>query len=586
MVGEEPGRPHAAALFGCLYTSPSPGGIWATVSEVALTEVADAFSPRYERQRDGLVTIDLRGLERLFGTPRAIAEAMRRDAASRGLHVRVAVATTCTAALVLAIGRPGLSVVAAGGEAAALAMLPIRLLEQLDPPGKTAAKSSGRASGRASIGASAGLAVGSSVGSAGGTSATAIVAMLTRWGVRTLGELAALPPADLAARTGRAGLVWQAMARGEDTRPLVPTRPNERFESSMELEWPIEGIEPLSFVLTRLLEPLSTRLERGDRGAAVLHVVLNLITKTTHTSRLDLPAPMREVRALRTLALLDLEAHPPDAAIDRVTITIDPTPGRILQHTLFARPHPTPEQLSTLLARLGALMGQNRVGAPVSVDAHRPGAFAMKPFAIEHGDHAQRSTRRRQAGAGLSTPSPEPPAPSSELRASHPESPAEGPRSGVSGPQSPASSPSLLSPSLLSPSLLSPSLVSALRRYRQPVPARVAVGADERPIRMHTDRAGWGGGTVTACAGPWRTSGAWWEDAAGMAGTAGGAGTAGDASTAGRMGESGTADESRRARETGGWDRDEWDVALTDGAMYRIFLDRAQNAWFVDGVVD
>ncbi len=69
-----------------------------------------------------------------------------------------------------------------------------------------------------------------------------------------------------------------------------------------------------------------------------------------------------------------------------MTITIDPTPGRVLQHTLFTRPHPTPEQLSTLLARLGALMGQDRIGAPATVDSYRPGAFAMKPFAIDH-DH-------------------------------------------------------------------------------------------------------------------------------------------------------------------------------------------------------
>src|ERR671935_541700 len=96
-------------------------------------------------------------------------------------------------------------------------------------------------------------------------------------------------------------------------------------------------LEPLSFVLTRLLEPLSTRLERRDRGAAVLHVVLRLVTREIYARRLELPSPMRDVRTLRTLALLDLEAHPPGAPVDRVTVLIDPTPGRVLQHTLFAR---------------------------------------------------------------------------------------------------------------------------------------------------------------------------------------------------------------------------------------------------------
>ena len=106
---------------------------------------------------------------------------------------------------------------------------------------------------------------------------------------------------------------------------------------------------------------------------------------------------MRDVRTLRTLALLDLESHPPPAAVDRVAIVIDPTPGRVTQHTLFARPHPTPEQISTLLARLGAVMGQDRIGAPATVDSYRPGAFVMKPFAdrsrqinAEHAEHAEK----------------------------------------------------------------------------------------------------------------------------------------------------------------------------------------------------
>ena len=78
--------------------------------------------------------------------------------------------------------------------------------------------------------------------------------------------------------SGQHALAWQAIARGEDAAPLVPTLPEERFESSLELEWPIEGLEPLSFVLTRLLEPLSVRLERRDRGAAILHLELRLVT--------------------------------------------------------------------------------------------------------------------------------------------------------------------------------------------------------------------------------------------------------------------------------------------------------------------
>ena len=222
----------------------------------------------------------------------------------------------------------------------------------------------------------------------------------------------------------------------------------------------------------------------------MLHVILRLVTREVHARRLELPSPMRDVRTLRTLALLDLESHPPSAAVDRVTIVIDPTPGRVLQHTLFSRALPTPEQLSTLLARLGAVMGQDRIGAPAAVDTYRPGAFAVKPFATDH--EPQAVTHR---------------------------APPDGPGA----------------------------IHQAMRRCRQPVPARVTVEAG-RPVRLTTDRRGFAGGTILRCAGPWRSSGDWWSS-------------------------------QRYARE-------EWDVALGDGAVYRIFQDRDTESWFIDAIVD
>ena len=45
-------------------------------------------------------------------------------------------------------------------------------------------------------------------------------------------------------------------------------------------------------------------------------------------------------------------------------------------------------------------------------------------------------------------------------------------------------------------------------------------------------------------------------------------------------------EKSRAGRAEGVWDRDEWDVALSDGAMYRIFRDRNTDAWFIDAIAD
>ncbi len=484
-------------MYACIYRPPAPeddqrstrgtrredvGAAGAALN--VLVEIAAQFSPRYEQHRDDLVSIDVSGLERLLGPAQAIGEELRRTATARGVRLHVAIARSRIAALVLALARPGLTVVAPGEEAAALAPIAIGILEKIDQ-----------------------------------NSAGSPVSALKRWGLKTLGELAALPPADLASRLGRPALAWQAMARGEDARPLVPMVEEERFDASLELEWPIDGLEPLSFVFTRLLEPLSTRLERRDRGAAVLHVLLRLVTKDAsgaghemYTRRLELPTPMRDVRALRTLALLDLESHPPGAAIDRVTIAIDPTPGRVLQHTLFTRAQPAPEQVSTLLARLGALMGQDRIGAPAIIDTYRPGAFAMTAFKTDDDDRVERrapNARTRLCAGGASD--------------------AAGAAFNV---------------------------CSALRRCRQPVPARVAI-ADGRPIRVTTDRRGFAGGAVVQCAGPWRTSGNWWAET-----------------------------HPTHPTHPTCWSRDEWDVAVSDGAVYRIFEDRATNAWFVDAIVD
>src|SRR5690606_35379825 len=82
---------------------------------------------------------------------------------------------------------------------------------------------------------------------------------------------------------------------------------------------------------------LATQLERADRGAVAIDTTLHLTTRTTHVRRLELPAPMRDARVLRTLILLDLESHPPPAGIDAVELRVDVTPGRIVQRSLLAR---------------------------------------------------------------------------------------------------------------------------------------------------------------------------------------------------------------------------------------------------------
>lgn len=431
----------------------SAGGPHEPASAAALLTLAREFSPRVECVSDALLALDMNGFGRWFDSPRALGAALRGVAADRGLAPHVAVAGTRTAALVSACGRAGLTVVPPGEEATCLAPLPLRVLAAVQPAAPT-----GRG-GAARRGASPARAADTALP----------LAALRRWGLRTLGELAALPAAELSERLGQAGVVWQRLARGGDLQPLVPVLPGERFEESFALEWPVETLEPLSFVLGRLFEALCVRLEQADRGVAILHVRLDLVLAGPDGRRrfartLQLPAPMRDARTLRTLALLDLESHPPPAAVDRVTVAADVVEGRVLQLSLLERAMPA-EHVSTLLARLSALAGADRVGAPALVDSHRPGAFAMTAFtpaAAAPGVSA--AAAGRVAGAGFGRPGP---------------------------------------------SAAFPGRV-ALRRFRHPVPARVEV-RHGRPVRVTTERRHVRGGDVVLCAGPWRTSGAWWE---------------------------------------------------------------------------
>jgi protein ImuB len=444
------------AMFGAIYGAEG-------ISLDALLGVAGEFSPRLEAF-DREMLLDLSGMERLFGDARTIAGEVRRTAAERGLQIRVAIAGTRTAARLMVRHRAGISIIEPGAEAEALAALPLALLGDLVVNSQLPTPNS-----QTTLNWELGV-------------------VLKRWGLRTLGDLAALPPDDVAARLGQDGVRCQRLARGEDLAPLVPAVPEERFEQALDLEWPVEELEPLAFVLGRLLEPLEAHLERRGRGAAVLHVRLFLVktsggAREVHERTLQLPTPIRDARTLRTLALLDLESHPPAGPVDRVVVAVDPTPARIVQFSLITRPLPSPEQLSTLMARLQALMGETRCGSPALVESWKPGAFEMTRFAPRDGN------------VTVSTRSP---------------------------------------------------LALALRRFRHPVPARVRV-ADGKPSRVTIDRRGMDGGGVRMCAGPWRTSGEWWSE---------------------------------------GWDRDEWDVTLSDGATYRIFRSRDTDAWFVDGVLD
>jgi protein ImuB len=418
-------------LFACLRSARMPE---------AIDRIARDFSPRIQRYGADAVVLDVSGLGRLLGSPQMIGDELARHASALPYSdVRVAIAPTQTAALLLTLSDGGLTVVTAD-EFAALAPLPLQRLQQ-------------------HVAALLGTTI---FGRDRATPADDDFAVLRRWGLKTLGEFAALPASDLSARMGQRGLALQRLARGVDPGPLVPDPGVPRFIERMELEWPIDALEPLSFVLARLLEPLSSALERAGRAAAAVHLQLRLVDRTTHERVLQLPAAIRDSRVLRTLLLLDLESHAPPAAVDVVIVEVDPAPGRVIQYSLLERALPSAETLATLMARLGALVGESRCGSPHLPDTHRPDAFEMIRF-------------NPTANAQRRTPNAERPAPAfaqeqNALRRGKP----------------------------------------SIRRFRPPVAVRVTVERG-RPAHLAIDRRGMPGGHIVQAAGPWRWSGAWWD---------------------------------------------------------------------------
>ncbi len=533
-------------MFACL-SLPVPAAAPPEVSG-AVEAVAREFSPRVEVHKPGLVTLDIAGLGRLLGVPEEIGRELQETCGRRSLPASVAIAATRSAAMLLAVGKPGLTVVPAGEERRRLAPMPLACLGRVVPP----------------------------------VDAGHLFGVLDRWGLKTLGDLARLPAAALSARIGQDGLAWQRLARGEDLQPLIAQPPAQPIEEQVDLDWPVEGLEPLSFVLARLFEPLGDRLERLDQAATVLHATFRLASRAIETRTLQLPAPMRDPKVLRTLILLHLESHPLGAGVDRVAVRVETAEARVTQFSLLGRALPFPEQVAPLLARLAALVGEARVGAPGIVDSYRPGAFMMAPFVIRETDG-----RRRPAGGGRkaemqnaecgmqvagpaarSLPRVESPAARSVLAAERP--PVYGSSSILNSQFSIPNSPRV-----------------ALRRFRLPVAARVTI-KDGRPVRVTTERRGLEGGMVESAAGPWRTSGEWWRvPDARVQVTAPQGGHAGE-----QRGRETLEDDPTQSLPTPlrwlavGWNRDEWDVALSDGGVYRIYRDRSRDRWFVDGILD
>ncbi len=133
-------------------------------------------------------------------------------------------------------------------------------------------------------------------------------------------------------------------------------------------------------MLRGLLDRLTARLALRGFICGDLRLALRLATRGHDERTVAVTAPSNDVKSLRALTRLQLEAHPPPAAIEAVRVMAIPEQLRAAQLDLFRPNGPAPARLAVTLARLTAICGADRGGAPAIADTHRPDAYGVAPF--------------------------------------------------------------------------------------------------------------------------------------------------------------------------------------------------------------
>jgi protein ImuB len=363
-------------MFASIYGRTVPKcGSQADATQASLVDLAFTFSPLIEQTAADTVVLDIAGQDLLFGSPanpeidsaRALASEILRRATQLGFKVNVSAATNPDAAIHSARSFKGVTVIPPGRESLQLGSLPLKKLDY-------------------------------SLAGIEKERVEDISETLELWGLRTFSDLAGLPLVGVAQRLGQAGVRLQKLAQGKSDRQMVLVQPPLGFEQALELEHPVAELEPLSFILSRLLNQLCANLHIYALATNELRLRLKLEDKTEHERTITLPVPMHNPKTLLRLLLFEIEAQPPMAAVISITIIAEPVKPRVAQTGLFIPLAPEPEKLELTLARLAKLVGADKVGSPELLDTHRPDAFRMKRFNVS--PRPGRSRRNRQSAIG------------------------------------------------------------------------------------------------------------------------------------------------------------------------------------------
>jgi protein ImuB len=318
-----------------------------SLARAALLEAAGGFTPRIEitscTATAFVMVLDMSGTSLLFGTIQETLKSIARVLFALRFSAQLAVSANFHAALCMApsaVKAP--AVIPAGAEAACLSSLPLAVLPLTPQQAET----------------------------------------LSLWGLHTLGELAALPEVDLVVRLGQDGKRLRLLARGENPHLMVPEEPVFTLEEFLALDAPIELMESLLFVLGPLLDQLLIRAQNRSFALASVTVKLTLDGGGEHRRTIKPALPVLQREVLLKLLHLDLQAHPPPAGILSIFVHAEPGDRSKVQLGMFSPQLPEPLQLDVTLARIAALVGEERVGRVRLLDTHRPDSFVMERFTV------------------------------------------------------------------------------------------------------------------------------------------------------------------------------------------------------------
>ncbi len=199
------------------------------------------------------------------------------------------------------------------------------------------------------------------------------------WGLRTLGDLIALPRDEIVRRFGAEGLAFYQRASGGSSRPLHTLAPAQTFAAAMELEHEIETLDPLLFLLRRFLDRLTLELRASQHVATEIHLTLRLEDETQHTRSFRLPEPTADVDILFRTLHTHLESLQTDASICAIELQLTPARPLVRQQGLFDTGLRDPHGFAETLARISVLVGPDRIGTPQLQDTHRPDSAKLIP---------------------------------------------------------------------------------------------------------------------------------------------------------------------------------------------------------------